>query len=89
MAAGYEVFGFSTKAGTAFGSAEFLPGDVLLFGPESCGLPARVLAATVPLRIPMQRARSLNLAISVARRTGYEVWRQLPTTAERLSAGRG
>ena len=70
------VFGFSTKAGTAFGSAEFLPGDVLLFGPESRGLPARVLATTVPLRIPMQRARSLNLAISVAV-AGYEVWRQL------------
>ncbi len=44
------------------------PGDLLLlFGPESRGLPAAVLAEAAPLRLPMRPgARSLNLSAAVA-----------------------
>ena len=55
-------------------------GDALLFGPESRGLPAPVLASLLPeqvVRIPMQpTSRSLNLANAVAI-VLYEAWRQL------------
>ena len=49
--------------------ARFAPGDVLVFGSESQGLPRSLLAANPDrcLRIPMDaKARSLNLAVSVA-----------------------
>lgn len=44
------------------------PGDLLLlFGPESRGLPEAVLGETVPLRLPMRPGtRSLNLSAAVA-----------------------
>jgi tRNA (cytidine/uridine-2'-O-)-methyltransferase len=58
---------------------EYGPGDALLFGPESDGLPDRVLGwagVGEVLRIPMlPRARSLNLANAVAI-VVYEAWRQ-------------
>ncbi|MNL81381.1 tRNA (cytidine(34)-2'-O)-methyltransferase [compost metagenome] len=57
----------------------YLPGDVLLFGPESRGLPAEMLAGLPPeqlLRLPMRPGcRSLNLSNAVAV-TVYEAWRQ-------------
>ena len=54
-------------------------GDALLFGPETRGLPPRVLAL-VPrerqLALPMRaRNRSLNLSNAVAL-VVYEAWRQ-------------
>jgi len=53
---------------------------VLLFGGETRGLPAKVLATWAPaqrLSIPMQAGnRSLNLANAVAV-VVYEAWRQL------------
>lgn len=57
----------------------YQPDDALLFGPETLGLPARVLAG-IPqewrLRIPMlTTGRSLNLANAVAIAV-YEAWRQ-------------
>jgi tRNA (cytidine/uridine-2'-O-)-methyltransferase len=55
------------------------PDDVLLFGPETRGLPASVLEdipAARRLRIPMRRgSRSMNLANSVAV-VIFEAWRQ-------------
>lgn len=60
------VFGFTTRATDTHWDTEFWDGDVLLFGPESRGLPAAVLAEIHAVRIPMQPgARSLNLAVSV------------------------
>jgi tRNA (cytidine/uridine-2'-O-)-methyltransferase len=54
-------------------------GDALLFGPETRGLPADVLAITPPerrLAIPMRAGnRSLNLSNAVAVAV-YEAWRQ-------------
>jgi tRNA (cytidine/uridine-2'-O-)-methyltransferase len=74
------VFAFSSKAATRFDRPAYRAGDALLFGPETRGLPAEVLA-TVPeqqrLRLPMQPGqRSLNLSNAVAVAV-YEVWRQL------------
>lgn len=67
--AGQTVWMLSTKGASCLWDAHFEPGDVLLFGPESRGLPAALLAAEPArvLRIPMlPEARSLNLATSVA-----------------------
>ncbi|NQX01103.1 tRNA (cytidine(34)-2'-O)-methyltransferase [bacterium] len=60
----------STKATRSPWQAEFLPGDYLVFGPETRGLPESLVAAAAgnALRIPMAPGgtRSLNLATSVA-----------------------
>ena len=71
------VFAFTTKALGDYSSVNYQAGDVLLFGPESRGLPESVRQGCVQVRIPMQPgARSLNLAVSVG--VGiYEAWRQL------------
>lgn len=57
----------------------FRPGDSFLFGPETRGLSAEVLASLPPhetLSIPMRPGnRSLNLSNSVAV-VVYEAWRQ-------------
>lgn len=74
------VFAFTTKASRLMSEISFVEGDVLLFGPETRGLPASVLAALPAdqrVRIPMRAgSRSLNLSNSVAV-VVYEVWRQL------------
>jgi tRNA (cytidine/uridine-2'-O-)-methyltransferase len=72
-------FAFSTKATTRFDTVGFRPGDVLVFGPETRGLPAPLLADFDPacrLRLPMVAgSRSLNLSNAVAVAV-YEAWRQ-------------
>jgi len=72
-------FAFSTKATTRFDRIEYVPGDVFVFGPETRGLPAALLAGFDPqqrLRLPMVAAsRSLNLSNAVAV-VVYEAWRQ-------------
>lgn len=74
------LFAMTTKASHHFHLTSFKTGDMLLFGPESRGLPAEVLASLPPaqrLRLPMlPQNRSLNLSNSVAVAV-YEVWRQL------------
>jgi tRNA (cytidine/uridine-2'-O-)-methyltransferase len=75
-----QVWAFTTRAERSFTAARYGAGDLLLFGPESRGLPEHVLAA-VPgpqrLRIPMRPgSRSLNLSNSVAVAV-YEAWRQM------------
>lgn len=60
----------STKAANSPWSAEFKPGDYLVFGRETKGLPEEVIrtAGDRALRIPMAPGgtRSLNLATAVA-----------------------
>jgi len=72
-------FAFSTKAGNRYDQVRFQAGDVLVFGPETSGLPEAVRASFDPqrqLRLPMVPAsRSLNLSNSVAV-VVYEAWRQ-------------
>ena len=69
-----------TRNGTAiYSELPYEPGDALMFGPESVGLPAEVLQArgvTATVRIPMVgQSRSLNLANTVAVAL-YEALRQ-------------
>ena len=73
------VFAFTTKGSQAFHQVRYQTGDVFLFGPESRGLPAEVLAqfaAGQRVRLPMlPGSRSLNLSNTVAVSV-YEAWRQ-------------
>jgi tRNA (cytidine/uridine-2'-O-)-methyltransferase len=82
---------FSSKAGRSFAEAVFRPGDALVFGPETRGLPAAVLAEFSPehrLRLPMRPGnRSLNLSNAVAVAV-YEAWRQNGYAGGGLSAFR-
>jgi tRNA (cytidine/uridine-2'-O-)-methyltransferase len=77
--AGHRVFAFSSHASQRFEAIGFTAGDAFLFGPETRGLPADVLARFAPdrhLRVPMRpRSRSLNLSNAVAV-VVYEAWRQ-------------
>ena len=72
-------FAFSTKGTTRFDRIEYRRGDALVFGPETRGLPAELLASFDPkcrLRLPMvPGSRSLNLSNAVAV-VVYEAWRQ-------------
>ena len=73
------VFALSTRGRRLYAEASFEPDDVLLFGPETRGLPQTLLDALGEervLRLPMQPvSRSMNLANSVAV-VVYEAWRQ-------------
>ena len=73
------LFAITTKGETAAHSVCFQPGDAFVFGPESRGLSAEILAEFAPaerLRLPMVPGnRSLNLSNSVAVLV-YEAWRQ-------------
>jgi tRNA (cytidine/uridine-2'-O-)-methyltransferase len=76
--AGRRIWKLTTKAERTLWEADFAPGDVLLFGPESRGLPDGLLAADPGrnVRIPMRPgARSLNLGTSVGV-TVYEALRR-------------
>ena len=83
-----QVYACSTKGSRCYAQATFVPGDALLFGPETRGLPDTVrsdLPADQILRIPMlANSRSLNLSNSVSIML-YEAWRQqgfaMPTTS--------
>ena len=68
-----------TSGARSLYDAHFLPGDVLVFGRETAGLPDAITAEFAPetrLRIPMRPGvRSLNLSNAVAVAV-YEAWRQ-------------
>ncbi|GAB3168049.1 tRNA (cytidine(34)-2'-O)-methyltransferase [Amycolatopsis stemonae] len=74
-----KVYAFSASATRLYTDVSYGPGDVLLFGPESVGLPPEVQQApqvTGRVRLPMlPTSRSLNLA-NTAAITIYEAWRQ-------------
>ena len=74
------VFLLSTKSRTIYSKISFKENDVLVFGPETRGLPDKLLDSTEEankLIIPMSEGgRSLNLANSVSI-VAYEAWRQL------------
>jgi tRNA (cytidine/uridine-2'-O-)-methyltransferase len=74
------LYAFSTRGRNSLEAARFAENDALLFGPESRGLPASILAGlpqTHVLRIPMTAAsRSLNLSNAVAIAL-YSAWSQL------------
>jgi len=64
------LFCITTKGSNAYHQAAFQPGDAIVFGAETRGLPEKILASMPPdnkLRIPMKaNSRSLNLSNSVA-----------------------
>lgn len=70
---------FSTAGGRSFFDTEFHPGDLLIFGSESLGLPDPILQAAPGrvIGIPMRagEVRSLNLATTVGIAL-YEALRQ-------------
>lgn len=74
------VYALTTKGSRPHSEASFKAGDILVFGPETRGLPAEFIAALPTdqrLRLPMQTgSRSLNLSNTVAVMV-YESWRQL------------
>ncbi|MCJ8299591.1 MAG: tRNA (uridine(34)/cytosine(34)/5-carboxymethylaminomethyluridine(34)-2'-O)-methyltransferase TrmL [Pseudomonadales bacterium] len=75
-----KVWAMTTKATVLHSDAQFSAGDVLLFGPETRGLPLNV-RQSIPeqqwLKLPMvENSRSLNLSNACAV-TVYEAWRQL------------
>lgn len=73
------VFAFTGTGTTRYDHIAYTPGDVLIFGQESTGLPAEVFTdphVTETVFLPMQTGRrSLNLANSAAI-VLYEAWRQ-------------
>ena len=73
------VFACTTKGSRNYTKVKYKPGDALLFGPESRGLPDDILHAAEchqRIRIPMQAdSRSINLANAVAI-IAFEAWRQ-------------
>ena len=76
---GVRLFAFTTKGVRAYHEVRYQAGDALLFGAESCGLPADILGTLTSeqrLRLPMlPRNRSLNLSNTVAVAV-FEAWRQ-------------
>ena len=77
---GRRIFAFTTHATRLLTDVPLAAGDVLMFGPESRGLPPQVLHTVPPpqwVRIPMRPdSRSLNLSNAVAVAL-YEGYRQL------------
>ena len=73
------LFALSTRGSQRYDQPRYAPGDALLFGPETRGLPAEVLQSLPPeqrLRLPMRPDnRSLNLSNSIAV-VVFEAWRQ-------------
>jgi tRNA (cytidine/uridine-2'-O-)-methyltransferase len=88
------VFAVETGASPCYAQVRFQPGDAVLFGPETRGLPAEVLQLHPPQRrisIPMRAGnRSLNLGNAVAV-VVYEAWRQngFATPAMRVAGSAG
>jgi tRNA (cytidine/uridine-2'-O-)-methyltransferase len=76
---GRRVFAYSARAMRRHTEPEYRAGDVLLFGPETRGLPSDILESLPPeqrLRLPLRPGnRSLNLSNAVAVAV-YEAWRQ-------------
>jgi len=70
----------TTRGATRYDRVEYRADDVLLFGPETRGLPDEVLARFAPearVKIPQRdEGRSLNLS-NAAAIVFYEAWRQM------------
>ena len=73
------IWAYTTRGQRSYSEVAYQPGDALLFGSETRGLPAELIDS-IPedqhLRLPMQPgSRSLNLANAAAIAV-YEAWRQ-------------
>jgi len=73
---------FSTRGQTNYTDIDYQPGDWLLFGSETSGLPPELMQAFPTVRIPIDGpVRSLNLSNSVAVAV-FEALRQLKASAK-------
>ncbi|MCP0913088.1 tRNA (uridine(34)/cytosine(34)/5-carboxymethylaminomethyluridine(34)-2'-O)-methyltransferase TrmL [Legionella sp. 27cVA30] len=71
------IFACTTKTTQNYTDIRYQDEDMLLFGPETRGLPQDMREQFHAIRIPMQpRSRSLNLSNAVAIIL-FEAWRQL------------
>ncbi|KTD61271.1 tRNA (cytidine(34)-2'-O)-methyltransferase [Legionella spiritensis] len=71
------ILACSTKGQIGYHDIKYQQDDLLLFGPETRGLPESLRACFQMIRIPMlPHSRSLNLSNSVAIIL-FEAWRQL------------
>ncbi len=72
------LFAFTTRGSRLHGQVDWRPGDWLIFGSETAGLPASLrdsFAPTQRVRLPMRPGqRSLNLSNAVAVAV-FEAWR--------------
>jgi tRNA (cytidine/uridine-2'-O-)-methyltransferase len=88
--AGRRLFAVSTRGTVRYDRVRYQADDVLIFGPETRGLPAALLSVIGSgncLRIPMANGnRSLNLS-NAAAVVLYEAWRQLAFAEASESAG--
>ena len=79
---GHRNFFFSTNGSKNYTEAEYQPGDCLIFGSESKGLPLELLEAhpedVYNIPIQLDHVRSLNLA-NAAAIVLYEALRQMHT----------
>lgn len=73
-------FYLSTKAARSYLEAAFRPGDFIVFGKETKGLPVEIIAANpdtaITIPMPAEKVRSLNLSTS-AGIVLYEALRQI------------
>jgi tRNA (cytidine/uridine-2'-O-)-methyltransferase len=73
------LFAFTTRGSQPFSNVSWQPGDWLVFGSETAGLPADLrdsIATSQRVRLPMRpEQRSLNLSNAVAVAV-FEAWRQ-------------
>ncbi|MES2993688.1 MAG: tRNA (uridine(34)/cytosine(34)/5-carboxymethylaminomethyluridine(34)-2'-O)-methyltransferase TrmL [Pseudomonadota bacterium] len=73
------LFAFTTRGSRPFADVAWQPGDWLVFGSETAGLPAEIrdgFAENQRVRLPMRAGqRSLNLSNAVAVAV-FEAWRQ-------------
>ncbi len=80
---GNRIIAVTTKGHTDYSTVRFQKGDILLFGPETRGLPDEIRTCFPQIRIPMRTPeRSINLANAVSV-VAYEAWRQLDFSGRR------
>ena len=71
------LFAVSSKVKQNYAEIKYQENDSLLFGPETRGLPKKILEQYDGITLPMQKgSRSLNLSNCVSI-LAYEAWRQL------------
>ncbi len=79
QAIGGRLFAFTTRGAARFSDVAWQPGDWLVFGSETAGLPGEIrdgFADDRRVRLPMRAGqRSLNLSNAVAVAV-FEAWRQ-------------
>ena len=73
----HSVYSISTKGKKIYSDLNYKKNDVFIFGPETTGLPQKIIDQFDSITIPMKSAgRSINLANAVSIIV-YEAWRQL------------